>query len=87
MDMIAFSGCNEGCNQQEIDELTQMRYAFPWWKEKEIDSEKKRSEAGDIYKSERRMKTLKQAFPNLVKKETLVEPSELEPFQNHSNQI
>ncbi|KAK4260956.1 hypothetical protein QN277_004013 [Acacia crassicarpa] len=115
MDMIAFSGCNEGCNQQEIDELTQMRYAFPWWKEKEIDSERKRSQglcpltpeettlvlqaldidpniqvyiaAGNIYKSEKRMKTLKQAFPNLVKKETLVEPSELEPFQNHSNQM
>lgn len=25
MDMIAFSGCNEGCNEQEIDELTKMR--------------------------------------------------------------
>ncbi|XP_028794237.1 rhamnogalacturonan I rhamnosyltransferase 1-like [Neltuma alba] len=115
MDMIAFSGCNEGCSQQEVDELTQMRYAFPWWKEKEIDSEKKRRDglcpltpeettltlqalgidpniqvyiaAGNIYKSERRMKTLKQAFPNLVKKETLLEASELEPFQNHSNQM
>lgn len=25
MDMIAFSGCNEGCNPQETHELTQMR--------------------------------------------------------------
>ena len=25
MDMIAFSGCNEGCNEEEIDELTKMR--------------------------------------------------------------
>ncbi|XP_054810507.1 rhamnogalacturonan I rhamnosyltransferase 1-like [Prosopis cineraria] len=115
MDMIAFSGCNEGCNQQEIDELTRMRYAFPWWKEKEINSEKKRRDglcpltpeettltlqafgidpniqvyiaAGDIYKSERRMETLKNAFPNLVKKETILDASELEPFQNHSNQM
>ncbi|KAK7275037.1 hypothetical protein RIF29_16143 [Crotalaria pallida] len=115
MDMIAFSGCNEGCNEEEIDELTKMRYAYPWWKEKEIDSEKKRVAglcpltpeeialtmraldidrniqvyiaAGDIYKSEKRMATLKEAFPNLVKKETLLEPSELEPFRNHSNQM
>lgn len=27
MDMVAFSGCNEGCNEEEIDELTKMRYA------------------------------------------------------------
>lgn len=26
MDMIAFSGCNEGCNKEEIDELTKLRY-------------------------------------------------------------
>ncbi|KAI9105115.1 hypothetical protein K1719_022831 [Acacia pycnantha] len=44
MDMIAFSGCNEGCTPEEIDELTKMRYAYPWWKEKEIDSEKKRTD-------------------------------------------
>lgn len=98
MDMIAFSGCNEGCTEEEIDELTKMRYdyvfvpsssiglssirreqlgslalnqlsisksnlegivltrtagdsvsvfcryAYPWWKEKEIDSEKKRKD-------------------------------------------
>ena len=25
MDMVAFSGCNEGCNEEEIDELTKMR--------------------------------------------------------------
>lgn len=70
------------------------RYAYPWWKEKEIDSEKKRAEgmcpltpeetaltlraldidpniqvyiaAGDIYKSEKKMTSLKEAFPNLV---------------------
>ncbi|CAL0315269.1 unnamed protein product [Lupinus luteus] len=115
MDMIAFSGCNQGCSKEEIDELTKMRYAYPWWKEKEINSEKKRTEglcpltpeeialtmraldidrniqlyiaAGDIYKSDKRMKTLKEAFPNLVKKETLLEPSELDPFRNHSNQM
>nr|KYP69771.1 DUF246 domain-containing protein At1g04910 family [Cajanus cajan] len=115
MDMIAFTGCNEGCNNEEIDELTKMRYAYPWWKEKEIDSEKKRKDglcpltpeetaltlraldidhniqvyiaAGEIYKSEKRMASLKEAFPNLVKKETLLEPSELDPLRNHSNQM
>ena len=25
MDMLAFSGCTEGCNETEIDELTNMR--------------------------------------------------------------
>ncbi|KAL6660144.1 hypothetical protein ACP70R_002266 [Stipagrostis hirtigluma subsp. patula] len=44
MDMLAFSGCTHGCSDQETAELTRMRYAYPWWKEKEIDSEKKRLE-------------------------------------------
>lgn len=76
-----------------------VRYAYPWWKEKEIDSEKKRKDglcpltpeetalalralgidrdiqvyiaAGDIYKAERRMAPLKEAFPNLVIDEEL----------------
>ncbi|KAK8470710.1 hypothetical protein PHAVU_003G037700 [Phaseolus vulgaris] len=115
MDMVAFSGCNEGCNKEEIDELTKMRYSYPWWKEKEIDSDKKRRDglcpltpeetaltlsalnidsniqvyiaAGDTYKSEKRMASLKEAFPNMVKKETLLEPSELDPFRNHANQM
>ncbi|CAL8994757.1 unnamed protein product [Prunus brigantina] len=115
MDMVAFSGCTEGCNEEEIEETTKMRYAYPWWKEKEIDSEKKRKAglcpltpeetalalraldidpniqvyiaAGNIYRAERRMAPLKEAFPNLVKKETLVEESDLVPFQYHSNQM
>ncbi|XP_015965845.1 rhamnogalacturonan I rhamnosyltransferase 1-like [Arachis duranensis] len=115
MDMIAFSGCNEGCTHEEIDELTKMRYAYPWWKEKEIDSEKKRLDglcpltpeetaltlralgidrniqvyiaAGDIYKYEKRMEMLHDSFPNLVKKETLLGASELDPFRNHSNRM
>ncbi|OMO72165.1 GDP-fucose protein O-fucosyltransferase [Corchorus olitorius] len=45
MDMLAFSGCTEGCNATETEELTRMRYAIPWWKEKEIDPKAKR-EAG-----------------------------------------
>ncbi|XP_020597730.1 uncharacterized protein At1g04910-like [Phalaenopsis equestris] len=44
MDMLAFSGCTHGCSDAEINELTEMRYAYPWWKEKEIDSENKRLE-------------------------------------------
>ncbi|KAF7132579.1 hypothetical protein RHSIM_Rhsim09G0121500 [Rhododendron simsii] len=115
MDMLAFSGCNEGCNDTEVDELTKMRYAYPWWKEKEINSTKKRKAglcpltpeetaltlraldidkniqiyiaAGDIYGGKRRLASLAEAFPNLVKKETLLQPSELLPFQNHSSQM
>ncbi|XP_024018314.1 O-fucosyltransferase 34-like [Morus notabilis] len=115
MDMVAFSGCNEGCNEEEIDALTKMRYAYPWWKEKEIDSVAKRKAglcpltpeetaltlraldidrniqvyiaAGEIYKAEKRMKALKEAFPNLVRKETLLPPSDLDPFRNHSNRM
>ncbi|PON76734.1 GDP-fucose protein O-fucosyltransferase [Trema orientale] len=115
MDMVAFSGCTEGCNEEEIDELTKMRYSYPWWKEKEIDSVKKRKAglcpltpeetaltlraldidpniqvyiaAGEIYKAEKRLASLKQAFPNLVRKETLLEPSDLDPFRNHSNRM
>ncbi|KAI0527572.1 hypothetical protein KFK09_003177 [Dendrobium nobile] len=44
MDMLAFSGCTHGCSDAEINELIKMRYAYPWWKEKEIDSESKRLE-------------------------------------------
>lgn len=42
MDMLAFSGCTHGCTEEEEDVLTKMRYAYPWWKEKVIDSEQKR---------------------------------------------
>ncbi|KAL4573766.1 hypothetical protein LXL04_020583 [Taraxacum kok-saghyz] len=41
--MLAFSGCTQGCNDDEIKEMTRMRfdfltthlYAYPWWKEKD----------------------------------------------------
>ncbi|XP_031285634.1 rhamnogalacturonan I rhamnosyltransferase 1-like [Pistacia vera] len=115
MDMLAFSGCTHGCNSEEVEELTRMRYAYPWWKEKVINSDMKRKEglcpltpeetglvlsalgidrnvqiyiaAGEIYGGERRMATLAEAFPNLVRKETLLEPSDLKFFQNHSSQM
>ncbi|KAG6779265.1 hypothetical protein POTOM_015638 [Populus tomentosa] len=114
-DMLAFSGCTHGCNDEEVEKLTRMRYAYPWWKEKVINSEMKRKEglcpltpeetalvltalgidrdvqiyiaAGEIYGGERRMKTLMEAFPNLVRKEDLLEPSDLKFFQNHSSQM
>ncbi|KAL7110158.1 hypothetical protein ACP275_05G007400 [Erythranthe tilingii] len=44
MDMLAFSGCTHGCTERETEELKQLRYAFPWWREKEIVSEEKRSQ-------------------------------------------
>lgn len=42
MDMLAFSGCTHGCTDAEADLLTKMRFAYPWWKEKVIDSVQKR---------------------------------------------
>ncbi|KAL6513936.1 Rhamnogalacturonan I rhamnosyltransferase 1 [Orobanche hederae] len=44
MDMLAFSGCTHGCTEKEADELRRLRYAFPWWREKEIVSEEKRAQ-------------------------------------------
>ncbi|KAL6553072.1 Diphthamide biosynthesis protein [Orobanche gracilis] len=115
MDMLSFSGCTQGCNTEEVDELTKMRYANPWWKEKIIDPDFKRNEgicpltpkeaalvlsalgidhnvqiyiaAGEIYGGKRRLKSLANAFPNLVEKEMLLERSDLLFFQNHSSQM
>ncbi|KAJ8436011.1 hypothetical protein Cgig2_007669 [Carnegiea gigantea] len=115
MDMLAFSGCTQGCTVDEAEELTRMRYAYPWWKEKVIDSDMKRREglcpltpeetaltlsalgidqniqiyiaSGEIYGGKRRMASLASSFPNLVRKETLLEPSDLRFFQNHSSQM
>ncbi|PIA63279.1 hypothetical protein AQUCO_00200951v1 [Aquilegia coerulea] len=115
MDMLAFSGCTQGCNEEEVEELTRMRYAYPWWKEKVINSDLKRKDgfcpltpeetaitlkaldidsniqiyiaAGEIYGGARRMESMAAAFPNLVRKETLLGPSDLGFFQNHSSQM
>ncbi|KAF8407902.1 hypothetical protein HHK36_007040 [Tetracentron sinense] len=114
MDMLAFSGCTQGCNNEEVEELTRMRYAYPWWKEKVINSDLKRKDglcpltpeetalvlralgidhiqiyiaAGEIYGGERRVASLAAAYPKLVRKETLLEPSDLKFFQNHSSQM
>ncbi|XP_061355277.1 rhamnogalacturonan I rhamnosyltransferase 1-like isoform X2 [Gastrolobium bilobum] len=115
MDMLAFSGCTQGCNSDELEELTRMRYAYPWWKEKIINSDLKRKDglcpltpeetaltlraldidrniqiyiaAGEIYGGERRMASLAKDYPKLVRKETLLEPSDLQFFQNHSSQM
>ncbi|CAI9786753.1 unnamed protein product [Fraxinus pennsylvanica] len=43
--------------------------------------------AGEIYGGERRMASLRAAYPNLVRKETLLEPSDLRFFQNYSSQM
>ncbi|POO03484.1 O-fucosyltransferase [Trema orientale] len=44
MDMLAFSGCTRGCFEKEAEELKRMRYAYIWWRDKEIDSELRRSQ-------------------------------------------
>lgn len=115
MDMLAFSGCTQGCTETEAKNLTDMRYSYPWWKEKVIDSDAKRRDglcpltpeetaltlsalgidpniqiyiaSGEIYGGKRRMASLASSFPNLVRKETLLEPSDLKYFQNHSSQM
>ncbi|XP_038687108.1 rhamnogalacturonan I rhamnosyltransferase 1-like isoform X1 [Tripterygium wilfordii] len=115
MDMLAFSGCTQGCNHEEVEELTRMRYAYPWWKEKIITSDLKRKDglcpltpeettlalraldidpniqiyiaAGEIYGGERRMASLALAYPKLVRKEILLERSDLRFFENHSSQM
>ncbi|TXG56696.1 hypothetical protein EZV62_018009 [Acer yangbiense] len=77
-DMLAFTGCTEGCSKEEINELTQMRYSHPHWKSRR---------SGEIYGDKRRMSRLEAAYPNLVKKETILEASDLKAFENHSNQM
>ncbi|KAG6485606.1 hypothetical protein ZIOFF_054169 [Zingiber officinale] len=42
MDMLAFSGCTRDCSEKEAEELKRLRYAYPWWREKEINSTAKR---------------------------------------------
>ncbi|GAA0171952.1 hypothetical protein LIER_25873 [Lithospermum erythrorhizon] len=115
MDMLAFSGCTHGCTDEEAEHLKQLRYDFPWWREKEIVSEERRSQgmcpltpeeaslvlqalgfgndvqiyiaAGEIYGDERRLGPLRTAFPKTLKKEKLLDPEELRPFQNYSSQM
>uniref|UniRef100_A0A804LEC7 O-fucosyltransferase family protein n=1 Tax=Zea mays TaxID=4577 RepID=A0A804LEC7_MAIZE len=115
MDMLAFSGCNHGLSPEEAEELKKMRYAYPWWRDKEIDSQAKRSQglcpltpeeaslvlkalgfqkdalmyiaAGEIYGGDRRLEPLRSAFPNLVRKEMLLDSEVLHQFQNHSSQM
>ncbi|KAF3587156.1 hypothetical protein F2Q69_00026628 [Brassica cretica] len=43
--------------------------------------------AGEIYGSEHRLSVLREAFPRIVKKEMLLESTELQQFQNHSSQM
>ncbi|OMO72164.1 GDP-fucose protein O-fucosyltransferase [Corchorus olitorius] len=43
--------------------------------------------SGEIYKKEKRMAEFSEAYPNLVTKQTILKPEELEPFLNHADQM
>ncbi|CAA7037846.1 unnamed protein product [Microthlaspi erraticum] len=43
--------------------------------------------AGEIYGGARRLALLKESFPRIVKKEMLLDPTEMQQFQNHSSQM
>ncbi|GER43824.1 O-fucosyltransferase family protein [Striga asiatica] len=115
MDMLAFTGCNQGCTDEEAKELEGLRYSIPWWRKKKINSTTTRLAglcpltpeetaltlqalgvdrkmqiyiaAGDIYGGEKRLAPLRAAYPNLVKKETLLPPSELLPFKKYATRM
>uniref|UniRef100_A0A6N2L301 O-fucosyltransferase family protein n=1 Tax=Salix viminalis TaxID=40686 RepID=A0A6N2L301_SALVM len=98
MDMLAFSGCTHGCNDEETEQLTRMRKEglCPLTPEETalvlsalgIDRNVQiYIAAGEIYGGKRRMKALADSFPNLVRKETLLGSSDLKFFQNHSSQM
>ncbi|XP_042419582.1 rhamnogalacturonan I rhamnosyltransferase 1-like [Zingiber officinale] len=115
MDMLAFSGCTRDCSEKEAEELKRLRYAYPWWREKEINSTAKRLQglcpltpeettlilkalgfdkdtviyiaSGEIYGGEKRLSVLRAEFPNLVKKEMLLNSKDLQQFQNHSSKM
>ncbi|XP_035546607.1 rhamnogalacturonan I rhamnosyltransferase 1-like [Juglans regia] len=86
MDMLAFSGCTQGWNSEEVKELTRMRYAYPWWKEKIINFELKWKDGLCPFTLEETALTLR-ALKYMVRKETLLESTDLRFFQNHSSQM
>uniref|UniRef100_A0A251UHC6 O-fucosyltransferase family protein n=1 Tax=Helianthus annuus TaxID=4232 RepID=A0A251UHC6_HELAN len=84
MDMLAFSGCTQGCNAEEVEDLTRTRFDL-------LTSIY--IAAGEIYGGRRRMDSLAAAYPKLVntyihvRKEILLGAVDLQYFQNHSSQM
>ncbi|KAJ0583038.1 putative GDP-fucose protein O-fucosyltransferase [Helianthus annuus] len=93
IDMVAHSLCDFGGGEEEKKELQAYREIhFPGLVElnnstKVPQPERLKAEGAHIYGGKSRLDALTTLFPNMVTKEDLLSPSEIEPFLNFSSQL